>query len=73
MATITLTADEADIEAAARVATLRGTTLDAEFQRWLGDYAAREAEVQEVMAIVAGIAARVDVGGRRYTREERNE
>jgi hypothetical protein len=70
--TITLSADEADIEAARAHAEACGTSLEAEFRRWLHHYAEKERQVTAAMETLRVLQAQIDTSGRRYTREERN-
>jgi hypothetical protein len=70
---ITLSADEKLIEAARERARAEHTTLNAEFRRWLADYAQRKQRADEAMAVVERLRGYVRTGGRKFTRDEMNE
>lgn len=72
MKNITLSADERLIEAARERARAEHTTLNAEFRRWLADYAQRRERMQRYDAVVERLRGRVRVG-RKLTRDEMNE
>ena len=69
---ITFTAEEALIDDARAVARADDTTLNEQFRLWLEAYAGRRraARALEVMERIGGYASS---GGRRFTRDERNE
>ncbi len=73
MKNITLSADERLIEEARERARADGTTLNAEFRRWLKDYSGRAAIVARHVAVMEDLGARYSTGGRRFTRDELNE
>ena len=73
MKNITLSADEALIEAARERARAERTTLNAEFRRWLAEYARQEQQADEAMRWVEQLRDRVRTRGRRFTRDEMNE
>lgn len=73
MKNITLSADEHLIEAARARAREERTTLNAEFRRWLSDYAQRKQRAHEALAIVERMRGYVRTGGRKFTRDEMNE
>jgi hypothetical protein len=73
MKNITLSADEGLIEAARERARAEHTTLNEQFRRWLKDYARREQQADEAMAVVRELRGKVRTGGRRFTRDEMNE
>ena len=89
MKTITLSADEDLIEAARKRAESEHTTLDEQIQTWLADYAAgsarehvhvsemsseeRTRRAEEALRFLEDMRTRVNTGGRRFSREERNE
>jgi len=73
MKNITLSADEGLIEAARERARAEHTTLNEQFRRWLKDYARREQQADEAMAVVRELRGKVRTGGRKFTREEMNE
>jgi hypothetical protein len=73
MTTLTFDADEQLVEAARERARRSSTTLEAEFQRWLTDYARRVEEVGETRELLDELRRYVRTGGRKFTREEMNE
>lgn len=73
MKNITLSADEHLIEAARARARAERTTLNAEFRRWLADYAQRQQQAKRARLVLDDLQARLRTGGRRFTREEMNE
>jgi hypothetical protein len=72
MKNITLSADEGLIEAARERARAEHTTLNEQFRLWLRDYARREQQAEEAMAVVRELRGKLRVG-RKLTREEMNE
>lgn len=72
MKNITLSADERLIEAARERARAEHTTLNEQFRLWLEDYARREQQADEAMAVVRELRGKLRVG-RKLTREEMNE
>lgn len=72
MKTITLSADEALIEAAEKRAREEHTTLDEEFRRWLVDYAICENDARSAFELIERIQGYAKTGGRRFTRDEMN-
>ena len=73
MKNITLSADEYLIEEARRRATAEGTTLNAQFRRWLADYVGRKRQADAAMAIIRELRETIDSSGRKFTRDEMNE
>ena len=73
MKTITLSADEELIEAARKRARAEHTTLNAEFRRWLADYAQYRQRAEEAMAVIEELRGHLRTGGRKFTRDEMNE
>ncbi len=73
MKNITLSADEKLIEAARERARAENTTLNEQFRLWLADYARREQQAEQAMAVVRELQGKVRTGGRKFTREEMNE
>lgn len=69
---ITLMADPRLIEAAVARARSRRTTLEAEFQRWLADYAESDERVSEAMDLIDRMSGYVSTGGHHFTRDEMN-
>lgn len=72
MKNITLSADERLIEAARERARAENTTLNEQFRHWLEDYARREQQADEAMAVVRELRGKLRVG-RKLTRDEMNE
>ena len=73
MKNITLSADEALIEAARRRAAAENTTLNAMFRKWLADYVDRQRQAEKAMATIRQMQALYGTGGRKFTRDEMNE
>ncbi len=73
MRNITLSADERLIEEARERARRENTTLNAQFRRWLADYAGRRARAEKAMQTLEELRKTVRTGGRKFTREEMNE
>ena len=73
MKNITLSADVGLIEAARERARAEHTTLNEQFRRWLKDYARREQQADEAMAVIRELRGKVSTGGRKFTRDEMNE
>lgn len=73
MKNVTLSADEALIEAARQRARSEQTTLNAEFRRWLERYAMCDDKARAYDSLMQELRTRVRTGGRRFTREEMNE
>jgi hypothetical protein len=71
MRNITLSADEALIDAARERALAENTTLNEQFRRWLHDYAKKQ-RMQRYEEVMAGLRGKVVVG-RKLTRDEMNE
>ena len=72
MKNITLSADEALIEAARERARAEHTTLNEQFRRWLADYAQTRERMQRYDDVMATLRGRLKVG-RKLTRDEMNE
>ena len=72
MKNITLSADEALIEAARRRAAAERTTLNAQFRLWLADYVERERQAARAAAVMRELRGKLRVG-RKFTRDEMNE
>ena len=76
MKNITLSADERLIEAARREAQHRRTTLNAEFRRWLEQYASGsdsgKQRVRNYRILMSELAS-VSTGGVGFSRDELNE
>ena len=72
MKNITLSADEALIEAARERALAENTTLNEQFRRWLASYAQREQRAQRFDALMLDLRGAVTVG-RKLSRDEMNE
>ena len=69
---ITFTADEALIEEARQAALAENTTLNEQFRIWLEQYA-RKRRAAQARALVTELRTRINTGGQRFTRDERNE
>jgi hypothetical protein len=76
MKNITLSADERLIEAARQQAQIRHTTLNAEFRRWLAEYAqgtdTGEQRVRNYRRLM-GELSDIATGGKVFSRDELNE
>jgi hypothetical protein len=72
MKNITFAADEALIAAAREQAEAEGSTLNEQFRLWLARYAAKR-RAARAMEVVQRVSQRVDLGGRKFTRDELNE
>ena len=72
MKNITLSADDALIEAARQRAASERTTLNEQFRRWLADYVGRKRQAAEAAQVMQELQGRLQVG-RRLAREEVNE
>ena len=73
MKNITLSADEALIEAARKRAAKENTTLNEQFRQWLADYVGRERQAERAMQTIREIQGTISTGGRKFTRDEMNE
>jgi hypothetical protein len=71
MKNITMTADEALIEAARERARSENTTLNEQFRLWLAGYA-RKQRMQQYEQVMSGLRGKLVVG-RKLTRDEMNE
>ncbi len=72
MKNITLSADEALIEAARAQARADNTTLNEQFRRWLSEYAHKQ-KMAQYDAVMKELRGKIDTGGRKFTRDELNE
>ena len=72
MKNITLSADEKLIEAVRERAHSEHTTLNELFRQWLKDYARREQQAAEALAVMRELHGKLRVG-RKLTRDEVNE
>ena len=70
---VTLRADENLIAEARKRAAAENTTLDAQFQLWLEDYASGEWQAARAMETMRELQGKLRTGGRKFTREEMNE
>lgn len=61
---ITLSADEALIEAARAKARTSGTTLNAEFRTWLQNYVERQQQADRAASAVDGLRGKLRVGSK---------
>jgi len=73
MRNVTFSADERIIDAARARARQERTTLNEQFRRWLEAYATREDRARDAMRVIEDLRLTVRTGGRRFTRDERNE
>ena len=73
MRSITLSADENLIDEARRYASLKNTSLNAEFRLWLKDYVGHKRKVERAMETMRELRGKLSTGGRKFTREEMNE
>lgn len=73
MKNVTLSADQALVEAARERARAEHTTLNEQFRRWLEEYTRRTDQVEEAMDLLAHLRSYVRTGGKKFTREEMNE
>jgi len=67
---ITLSAEEAKIQEARRLAALNNTTLNQLFREWMEQYIARDRAARQYQDWVQQIGLRFE---RKFTREEMNE
>jgi hypothetical protein len=72
MKSITLSAEEHLIELARKTARAQHKTLNQAFREWLSDYTRRESDAKAIEALYKDLSY-VNSGGRRFTRDERNE
>jgi hypothetical protein len=72
MKNVTLSADEALIEAARQRARADHTTLNEAFRRWLAEYAHQRDRLARYDEVMAKLRGKVRVG-RKLSRDERNE
>lgn len=72
MQNITFSADERIIAAAREQAQADNTTLNEQFRQWIEKYARRR-QAARAMEVIERISKSLDSGGRRFTRDERNE
>jgi hypothetical protein len=74
MRNITLSADDALIEAARKKARDEQTTLNEKFRGWLKEYTnSGRPNVEAAMELLDRIRSYATTGGRKFTREEMNE
>ena len=72
MKNVTFAADEDLLAAARGQAESEGSTLNEQFRIWLSQYAAKR-RAARAMEVVQRVSQRVDLGGRKFTRDELNE
>jgi hypothetical protein len=72
MKNITLSADEALIEAARERARAEHTTLNEQFRQWLASYAHTRQRMDRYEEVMSTVRGRLKVG-RKLTRDEMNE
>ena len=73
MRKITFSAEEHVIKLARERAAMERTTLNAKFREWLEEYSQQEVRVEEAMACIDAISKQLQMGGRKFTREELTE
>ena len=76
MRNITLSADEQLIEIAREKARAKKTTLNAEFRKWIQQYANTDTENRERIKAYRSLMAEMpsaDSGSRKFSRDEMNE
>ncbi|MDQ5768032.1 hypothetical protein [Thiothrix subterranea] len=76
MRNVTLSADEHLIEVAREKARQRKTTLNAEFRKWLQQYANTRSEAQRRVQAYRELMQELSVvssGGRKFSRDDMNE
>ncbi|MEM6431553.1 MAG: hypothetical protein AAF708_20110 [Deinococcota bacterium] len=73
MKNITLSADEALIEAARARAREEHTTLNEQFRIWLEIYSRKEQRLEEARALLKELQSKYSTDGRKFTRDEMNE
>ncbi len=70
---ITISLEEGVIETALRRARAEHTTLDDLVRGWLADYAKRQQQADEAMAVIEALREKIDTGGLKFTRDQMNE
>jgi hypothetical protein len=73
MKNITLSADADLIDAARERARSERTTLNAQFRRWLADYARPAHKAERVRMLLEEMGSYAGNDGRKFTRDEMNE
>ncbi len=73
MKNITLSASEEAIEQGRRVARSRNTTLNELFRNWLNLLGEGELREKNYRRQMEQLVDRIEVGGRKFSREEMNE
>ena len=73
MKRVTFRADERLIQEARERARAEHTTLSEAFRRWLLEYTGREERARRAMEVIERMQQYVDLGGRKFTRDEMNE
>ena len=73
MKNITLSADEALIEAARARAREEQTTLNEQFRLWLANYSRKEQRLEEARALLKELRSEVSTKGQRFSRDDMNE
>jgi hypothetical protein len=72
MKNITLSADDELIELARQCAKAQHKTLNQAFREWLAEYTRRENDEKAIDALYQRLS-HVNLGSRKYTRDEMNE
>jgi len=73
MKNITLSADEALIEATRLRALSEHTTLNAKFRSWLEEYVQRQQQESDVRGLIGELRARYVVGDQKFSRDDMTE
>jgi hypothetical protein len=73
MKNITLSAEEALIEAARARARAERTTLNEAFRRWLASYARQPQKAGAARAVINDLRRYMRTAGRKFSRDEMNE
>lgn len=73
MKSVAFNADESVAHAAEERARREHTTLEAEFRRWLSEYARCESPSERAMRVIRDLQEKVDTSGQKFTRDEINE
>lgn len=73
MKNVTLSADEALIEAARRRAAAEKTTLNEQFRLWLADYSNARGRMQHLDEVMAQLQGQMSLGRPMPSRDEMNE
>jgi hypothetical protein len=72
MRNITLSADDATIEAARKRAAAEGTTINEQFRIWLAQYADQHHRAERALKALRELQKVIDTSGPKPTRDELN-